>query len=68
MTEPRKSYLVRLMRKAQLTVSWTLQSRGEQQTIVGGLVEESPDISALSSRLMTDPPAALAALTRRVRA
>jgi hypothetical protein len=53
-TQLRKSYLVRFIRKIQMTVSWVIANRGRQQSVVDGAVEENPDISPLSSELMLE--------------
>ena len=48
----RNSYVARLVRKAQLTAQWWLSRDSQQMQVVGGFVEENPDISAFSSKLM----------------
>ena len=49
----RNIYLVRLFRKAQLTVQWWLTQDSQRAQVVGGFVEEDPDISPMSSKLLT---------------
>lgn len=51
-TRLRASYLARLLRRAQLTARWLLTNRASENAIVGGFVEENPDISSLSSQLV----------------
>jgi hypothetical protein len=48
----RNSYVVRLVRKVQLKIQWWLRQGSEPAQVVGGFVEEDPDISPLSSKLM----------------
>ena len=48
----RKSYLMRLLRKTQLQLLWKYENRGNPPNIVEGVVEENPDISRLSARLI----------------
>ncbi len=48
----RQSYLVRLVRKVQLKIQWLLSSGQVEQLVVGGYVEEDPEISPLSAKLM----------------
>jgi hypothetical protein len=48
----RKSYLVRFLRKVQLTIAWTVSHWGEQWDVVGIFVEENPEISETSSELL----------------
>lgn len=49
----RKSYVVRLARRAQLQFRWWLHHDPEDAAyVVGGYVEENPDISELTSQLM----------------
>ena len=48
----RKSYVLRLLRKAQLTIEWVLSNWGERKNIVGDFVEENPDISEVSSNML----------------
>lgn len=49
----RKSYVVRFIRKVQLQLKWSLENRGKAKDIVGNYVEENPDISELSSQLLS---------------
>ncbi len=48
----RKSYLMRFLRKAQLQLLWMYENRGKEQNIVADMVEENPDISELSAKLI----------------
>jgi lysophospholipase L1-like esterase len=49
----RKLYVVRLVRRAELQVRWwLLHNPHEKAYVVGGYVEENPDISALTSSLV----------------
>ena len=45
----RKSYLLRFLRKVQLQLLWMYENREKDQYLVGGFVEENPDISGLSA-------------------
>jgi len=45
----RKSFLIRFIRKAQLQLLWTYKNRGTEHDVVGGIVEENPNISKLSA-------------------
>lgn len=45
-------YLVRLIRKAQLKAEWWLANHGKPAMVVGGYVEEDPDITPLTFKLM----------------
>jgi hypothetical protein len=49
----RNLYLVRLIRKVQLKVQWWLARDTKPISVVGGYVEEDPDITVLSAKLMT---------------
>jgi len=48
----RKSFVLRLLRKVQLTVEWTISNWGDPKSVVGGFVEENPDISKKSSDML----------------
>jgi hypothetical protein len=48
----RRSYVARLTRMAYLKAQWWLSQADQPVQVVGGLVEEQPDISALSSKLI----------------
>ena len=48
----RKLYLARLVRKLQLQLQWTLENPSESKSVVGGMVEENPEITPLSSSLL----------------
>lgn len=48
----RKSYVLRLVRKAQLTISWTLAHWGEEKFVAGQFVEENPNVSSTSADLL----------------
>jgi len=48
----RKSYVLRLLRRAQLTIEWVVTHWGEQKDVVGDFVEENPDISQVSSDML----------------
>ncbi len=48
----RKLYLARLIRKLQLQLQWTMQNTHQSDAVVGGMVEENPEITPLSSGLM----------------
>lgn len=48
----RKSYLVRFLRKTQLQISWSIRNMGKADTSVGKFIEENPDISDLSKKIM----------------
>lgn len=45
----RKSYLVRLIRKSQLEIKWTIENWGEEKTITEDYVELNPNISSLTA-------------------
>ena len=47
----RNSYTARLIRKSQIKLTWWMKS-GQPESVVGGFVEENPDISPFSSNLM----------------
>ncbi|HIB85208.1 MAG TPA: SGNH/GDSL hydrolase family protein [Chromatiaceae bacterium] len=44
--------MARFVRKVQLSIAWSLRNSRSEPEIVGGFVEENPDISDLSSKLM----------------
>ena len=48
----RKSYVLRLLWKVQLTTEWALSHWGERKDVVGDFVEENPDISEISSDML----------------
>ncbi|MEW6600876.1 MAG: SGNH/GDSL hydrolase family protein [Nitrospirota bacterium] len=52
-SQSRKLYLLRYLRKTQLMLKWILFHREEKSDVVGGTVEENPDITQLSSDLMS---------------
>lgn len=54
-------YVARFARMVTQRLSWAWQHRGEQHSLVGGVVEENPDWTELSANLMLE-------LNRRVRA
>lgn len=45
----RTSYLVRLIRKIQLQISWVLENWNQKKQVVGGLVEENPELTEMST-------------------
>jgi hypothetical protein len=49
----RQLYLARLVRMAYLRIQWWLDQTEQPTQIVEGLVEEDPDISAVTWKLMT---------------
>ena len=49
----RNLYLVRLIREVQLKVQWWLTRDAKPMSVVGGYVEENPNITPLSAKLMT---------------
>ena len=49
----RKSYLLRFLRKMQLTATWAVAHWDEDKNVVGGLVEEDPAISKISMDMVT---------------
>jgi hypothetical protein len=57
----RRSYTARFARLIYMRLSWMWQFRGQEHTIVSGVVEENPDLPQLSTTL-------LLALNERVRA
>jgi hypothetical protein len=57
----RALYTARLIRMLYMRASWAWQFRGQEQTIVGGVVEENPELTTLSTNLVLE-------LNRRVRA
>jgi hypothetical protein len=57
----RESYTARFARLIYLRLSWMWQFRGQEHTIVSGVVEENPDLPKLSTDLLLE-------LNRRVRA
>jgi len=48
----RKSYLLRFLRKVQLTIKWNLAHWNETKEVVGDFVEENPQISDVSSDML----------------
>lgn len=48
----RKLYLMRFLRKTQLQLKWISDHKGKDKNIVEGIVEEDPEISPLSSGIM----------------
>lgn len=57
----RQLYLARFVRMIAMRLSWSWQHRGQDQTIIGGVVEENPELPQLSKDLLLE-------LNRRVRA
>jgi hypothetical protein len=57
----RASYTARFARMIWMRAQWAWQFRGQEHTIVGGVVEENPDLPKLSTDLLLE-------LNRRVRA
>jgi hypothetical protein len=57
----RASYTARFARMIFMRAQWAWQFRGQEHTIVGGVVEENPDLPKLSTDLILE-------LDRRVRA
>jgi lysophospholipase L1-like esterase len=57
----RRSYTARFARLIYMRLSWMWQFRGQEHTIVSGVVEENPDLPQLSTTL-------LLAMNERVRA
>jgi hypothetical protein len=57
----RRSYTARFARMAWMRLSWAWQFRGQEHTIVNGVVEENPDLPKLSTDLLLE-------LNERVRA
>ena len=51
-TQLRKSYLLRFLRKVQLTISWKLSNWGEDHDVIDDFVEENPDVSQTSADLL----------------
>ena len=60
-TQLRRSYTARLARLIYMRLSWMWQFRGQEHTIVAGVVEENPELTTLSTDLVLE-------LNRRVRA
>jgi hypothetical protein len=50
----RHSYVVRLVRKFQQQISWMIEHRVREKHIVGGLVEENPDLTEMSTRYVLE--------------
>lgn len=48
----RTFYLARLVRRAQLTVQWLLANSDGNAPVVGGFLEENPEVSSLSGQLV----------------
>lgn len=46
----RRSYLARLARKAYITGGYALRTRGREKRVIGGYVEEDPDIGEATSK------------------
>jgi hypothetical protein len=57
----RTSYTARFARMLFMRAQWAWQFRGQEHTIVGGVVEENPDLPRLSTELILE-------MNRRVRA
>jgi hypothetical protein len=57
----RRSYTARFARLVFMRLSWMWQFRGQEHTIVSGVVEENPELTRLSTDLVLE-------LNRRVRA
>jgi hypothetical protein len=57
----RSSYTARFARMIWMRAGWWWQFRGQEHTIVGGVVEENPDLPKLSTDLMLE-------MNRRMRA
>ena len=57
----RQSYTARFVRLVFMRLSWMWQFRGQEHTIVSGVVEENPDLTRLSTDLIAE-------IDRRVRA
>jgi hypothetical protein len=57
----RELYVARFVRMVTQRLSWAWQHRGEEHSLVGGVVEENPDWTELSANLVLE-------LNRRVRA
>lgn len=57
----RELYVARFVRMVTQRLAWAWQHRGEEHSLVGGVVEENPDWTELSANLMLE-------LNRRVRA
>jgi lysophospholipase L1-like esterase len=60
-TQLRRSYTARFARLIYMRLSWMWQFRGQEHTIVAGVVEENPELTKLSTDLVRE-------LDRRVRA
>ncbi len=48
----RKLYVARFIRRLQLKLLWWLKNRNNIEPVVGGFIEENPDISTLTSRII----------------
>lgn len=57
----RRSYTARFARMVWMRLDWAWRFRGQEHTIVNGVVEENPDLPELSTNLLLE-------LNRRVRA
>jgi lysophospholipase L1-like esterase len=48
----RNLYVARLLRKIQLQISWFLENWNESKNIVGGMVEENPELTEMSTEFV----------------
>src|SRR5262249_36785475 len=48
----RSFYTMRFLRKTYLQLRWAVENAGKPKNVVGGLVEEDPDVSALSAKFV----------------
>ena len=52
LSQLRRSYTARFARMIYMRLSWMWQFRGQEHTIVGGVVEENPDLPDLTTTLL----------------
>lgn len=48
----RKSYVIRLVRYAQIKATWIIKNWNRKKDVVGGFVEDNPDLSELTQNLL----------------
>lgn len=60
-SELRQLYVARLVRMVGMRASWAWEHRGQDRQEIGGVVEENPELSALTTNLVLE-------INRRVRA
>lgn len=50
----RQSYTARFARMIGMRIGWAWEHRGEDQTVIGGVIEENPELATLSTDLVKE--------------